>query len=374
MILRSPRFFAAAIAMAFVVPLAQAQGPPGRPGGRGGFGGPGGPGAPNLIVAPSVQKELGLTDKQRSQLKKLDSSLAQKRREVFTRPRGGRLDPEQMRTRMEKFQKEQKDSVAKILEPKQNARLFEIDLQREGLLAVARSDVAAKLKLTEDQTSRVEKIVEEMRAAERDSMPRPPGDAQRRPGRNQQRNGRDRANADEANDQEFPGGGPPGGGDFPGGGPPGEGDFPGGPPGEGEFPNGPPGEGGFPGGGPPGEGDFQNGPPGGGRFRGGPPGEGGRPDFNPEEFRARFEEMRKEREKIRSSATSQINSVLSPEQQAAFKKLQGKPFDLASLRPGPGPGGPPRAGRQPNRSRPQTKARARRGAAPRQDTGEEPEF
>jgi len=123
-------------------------------------------------------------------------------------------------------------------------------------------------------------------------------------------------------------------------------------------------------GGPPGEGEF----PGGGRFRGGPPGEGGRPDFNPEEFRARFEEMRKEREKIRSTATTQINAVLSAEQQAAFKKLQGKPFDLASLRPGPGPGGPPRAGRQTNRSRAQTKARSGRGAAPKQESGEEPEF
>jgi hypothetical protein len=90
-----------------------------------------------------------------------------------------------------------------------------------------------------------------------------------------------------------------------------------------------------------------------------------------EEFRARFETMRREREKIRSTATSQINRVLSALQRAEFRKLQGKPFDLASLRPGPGPGGNPRAGRAGTRNRPQTKSRVRRGAEQGQDANPE---
>src|SRR5271157_2791007 len=103
-----------------------------------------------------------------------------------------------------------------------------------------------------------------------------------------------------------------------------------------------------PGSGPPGEGGLQGGGPPGGD----PPGEnglqgGGRPDFGSDEFHAQFDKMRKEQEKIRTTATKQITEVLTAEQKTSFNKMQGKPFDLSSLRDGPsnGPGNSTRATR-----------------------------
>ena len=283
--------FAAVLVLVLLSPT-RAQGPPGGPrgpSGPSGPSGPGGPGGPSLIMAAPIQKELGLTEKQKSQLKKLDTTMSQKRRQMFTRTRSrqGDTDLEKMRTSMDSLRSEQEEAISKILEPKQKTRLGEIELQREGIFVVARTDVAKKLKLTSSQTDRIKTIVDQMRQDERAAIPRPPEGSQ------------------------GPGSGPPGENGFPGGGPPGEGGFPGGgPPGEGGFPGGgPPGEGGFPGGGLPGENGLQG---------GGLPG-GGRLDFGSDEFRAQFDKMRKEQEKIRTTATKQITEVLTAEQKTSFK-------------------------------------------------------
>ena len=138
--------FAAVLVLVLLSPT-RAQGPPGGPRGPGG---PGGPGGPSLIMAAPIQKELGLTEKQKSQLKKLDTTMSQKRRQMFTRTRSrqGDTDPEKMRTSMDSLRSEQAEAISKILEPKQKTRLGEIELHREGIFAVARTDVAKKLKLT----------------------------------------------------------------------------------------------------------------------------------------------------------------------------------------------------------------------------------
>ena len=76
--------------------------------------------------------------------------------------------------------------------------------------------------------------------------------------------------------------------------------------------------------------------------------------------------MRKEQEKIRTTATKQITEVLTAEQKTSFNKMQGKPFDLSSLRDGPGngPRNSTRATRSAGRTKAQTKQRARRGTEP----------
>jgi hypothetical protein len=58
-----------------------------------------------------------------------------------------------------------------------------------------------------------------------------------------------------------------------------------------------------------------------------------------------MEKMMKEQQQIRTTAIDKINGVLTSEQKASFDTMQGKPFDLASLRPafGPGPNGQNRA-------------------------------
>ncbi len=162
---------AASLALALLSSVALAQGPPGGPAGPGG---PGGPPGPPLVMAVAVQKELALSESQKSKLKKLDAGMVQKRRQSFSRRGQGEFDPEKMQSAMDKLRREQEEGIAKILDKKQKERLAEIELQREGIFAVARPDVAKKLKLTSDQTAKVKSIVEEMRKAEREAMPPPP--------------------------------------------------------------------------------------------------------------------------------------------------------------------------------------------------------
>src|SRR5208283_982535 len=107
------------------------------PGGHGGPTGSGEPGGPMLVMAPAVQKELKLSDSQKSELKKLDMAAAQKRRETFPKNRHADFDPEKRRTLMESQRGEQEEAGGQILDKQQKDRLTEIDLQREGILAVA---------------------------------------------------------------------------------------------------------------------------------------------------------------------------------------------------------------------------------------------
>ncbi len=66
-------------------------------------------------------------------------------------------------------------------------------------------------------------------------------------------------------------------------------------------------------------------------------------------------------DKIRTAASKQISEVLTADQQSAFKKMQGKPFNLASL--APGAGNPTRSSRTDGPDQGTDQARSRRGAS-----------
>jgi Spy/CpxP family protein refolding chaperone len=314
----------------FGVASAHAQGPPPMPFGPGGMGAPGGP---SLVMAAPVQEELALTGKQKEQLRKLESTMMRKGRDAFEQGDG---DPETMRSVMDSLRRQRDGGIAKVLDKTQKARLAQIELQREGLLAVSKPEIASKLKLTSAQTKQVRSIVAQMRESMASAMPPPPG------------------------------GGPPQGGGFPGPAGPPRGNRAGGEaqdqPGEGFFPGGgPPPDGGPP----PGGGDFPGGPPpGGGAFGGGGPPPGGPPNFDSPEFRARFAKMRETMENARAAAIKKISSVLTSAQKEAFDKMLGKPFDLSKLRMGPGPGGPPGQGPARNNGQAQPNSPSRRRGAP----------
>ncbi len=118
--------------------LAQGPGPPMLPGG---MGGPGDSGGPSLVGFAAVQKELGLTDKQSAQIKRLDSTMSRQRE---TASAEGGFDPETMRSPMNTLRRRYETSVNKVLTKTQKERLSELELQREGLMAVARKDVSSK--------------------------------------------------------------------------------------------------------------------------------------------------------------------------------------------------------------------------------------
>ena len=87
-----------------------------------------------LLASDSVQKELLLTDSQKANLQKLRDE------ESTTHPFSGGfigLSNDDIQKRVEQHAKENCYHVAKILTPKQNARLNEINIQMAGVAASA---------------------------------------------------------------------------------------------------------------------------------------------------------------------------------------------------------------------------------------------
>lgn len=287
----------------------------------------GGPDGPPLVMVDAVQEDLKLTDKQREKLKELRLAMAQRRRAAFNQRDEQGFDPQAIMAEMHTFRRTQDTAVARILDKDQKARLAQIELRREGLLAVARHDVATKLKLSSAQSRKVKEIVDGMRKMVAQTMP-------------------------------IPHGGLPFVANFPVG--------------EG-FPN----EGGFAGAYPTPDGssadimlqdvipDLNPTPtanpagrarPRGARKKGGRAGPAPEttkaatpsaepPTFNAEELHAKVVKMGETIEKARAAATREIGEVLKPDQKDAFDKMLGEPFDLARLRTatpaGPRPDGVP---------------------------------
>jgi Spy/CpxP family protein refolding chaperone len=145
--------------------------------GRGGFGGPGFFGATSstLLGTPEVQKELGVTDEQKGLIEDMVADIREKMREAFAG--GGAVDFqnlsqeerqkffEESRKKGEEIQKKSDDMVSMILEPKQMERLQQLKLQREGVMAFNRDEIAKKLGITEEQREKIRKIQEEVRQA-----------------------------------------------------------------------------------------------------------------------------------------------------------------------------------------------------------------
>lgn len=158
------------LASALLVSLAsqaQAQGQRGFGGGRGGFGGFGGGGAAGLIAMEAVQKEIGVS---KEQVEKIQTAI----RELGGgRGPGGGDRPnfqemseeertkffEEMRKQGEERAKKAEEVLKANLDAKQLARLEELRIQREGAGALARTEVAAKLKLTDEQKDKIKEAL-----------------------------------------------------------------------------------------------------------------------------------------------------------------------------------------------------------------------
>jgi Spy/CpxP family protein refolding chaperone len=114
-----------------------------------------------LLASESVQKELLLTDSQKASFQKLRDE------ESKTHPFASGiigLSNEQIQMKVEQHAKENRDQVAKILTPKQNARLNEINIQMAGVAALSFDDVAGKLDLSTEQQAKLKYVADEARA------------------------------------------------------------------------------------------------------------------------------------------------------------------------------------------------------------------
>jgi Spy/CpxP family protein refolding chaperone len=168
-----------------VAGLALAQPPAGGPPPGGPpFGGPGGPGGPGgffgggiagLVQMPEVQREVELTDDQKTELGKLRNEIRDQirnqmqdsfngMRDLSDEERQARID--QIRTQMDTIRKDVEAKLQKVLLPNQFDRLKQIDLQsrvqREGAAALTSGELADQLGLTDEQREQLQQKSEQV--------------------------------------------------------------------------------------------------------------------------------------------------------------------------------------------------------------------
>jgi Spy/CpxP family protein refolding chaperone len=141
----------------------QRQRPGGQPGGPGGFGGMtrGGGGGAMLLSNEGVQKELKVTDDQKTKIKEFTDAQRTKMREAFGG--GGQPDREKMQEAFKASAEAGEKFVKDTLTADQQTRLKQISLQQQGLMAFTTEDVQKKLSLTDDQKEKIKGLNEEMR-------------------------------------------------------------------------------------------------------------------------------------------------------------------------------------------------------------------
>lgn len=138
----------------------------------GGFGGQ--QTGPQLLAIAEVQKELGISDEQKSKLEAVVNDLREQSRGAFNFQDLQNLKEDEREKKLAEFRKKAEElgkkateSIGKILDAKQNERFGQLQLQREGIGAIVRDEVADKLKLSKEQREKLTKIQEESRSAQR---------------------------------------------------------------------------------------------------------------------------------------------------------------------------------------------------------------
>jgi Spy/CpxP family protein refolding chaperone len=175
------RLLAGASAL-FTACLLMAQPPAGGPQGGGPGGPPGGPGnffggggIAGILQMPEVQKEVELTDDQKTELGKLRDEVREQMRTQMQDSFNGMRDMsdadrqarfEQIRTQMETIRKDVEGKLQKVLLPNQFDRLKQIDLQsriqREGATALSQGELADQLGLTDAQREQLQQKSEQV--------------------------------------------------------------------------------------------------------------------------------------------------------------------------------------------------------------------
>ncbi len=170
---RRNSWLASAMMIVLVVGTALGQDQPRRPGGGFGFGGRGQGGGIQVLAMEEVQKELLLNEDQVRKVKETLDGIRQGAGNFNFRDLQD-LSQEEREKKLAELQakaaeasKKATDEINKLLDDKQKARLAELQLQREGINAIVRKDVAEKLGLSKEQTDKIAKLQEESRTAQR---------------------------------------------------------------------------------------------------------------------------------------------------------------------------------------------------------------
>jgi len=104
-----------------------------------------------LLQRPDVQRELNLTEQQKTQIRQMQEAMRTAWQEMRNLP------PQERRQKMEELR--QKNDPTKVLNETQKKRLRELELQAMGPMAFLQTEVADALNLTQEQRSRLQGIV-----------------------------------------------------------------------------------------------------------------------------------------------------------------------------------------------------------------------
>lgn len=133
-----------------------------RPGGGGGGFVPSAYGA--VGTSEDLQKELKISDEQKTKLKEAMEPINKKRTELFTRGQGGQQQTDEQRKerteKMVKLAEETKAAVGTVLNAEQTKRIGQIDYQMMGIAAYSNAEVQKKMSFTDDQKEKVKATVE----------------------------------------------------------------------------------------------------------------------------------------------------------------------------------------------------------------------
>jgi hypothetical protein len=127
----------------------------------------------SLVGIPEVQKELGLSDQQKKDVSELTAETQRQMRSSMAGINFQELQDMSEEERQKVFadarkkaedaNKQAEQNLAKILNDKQLERLSQLRLQREGIAALSRPEVAKQLSLSEDQMAKIRDIQEQGR-------------------------------------------------------------------------------------------------------------------------------------------------------------------------------------------------------------------
>lgn len=122
-----------------------------------------------LVNRADVQRELGISEDQKTKLRELREKMQAERESQMEsfRTNGGPPDREAMMKAFREMEEKSTKALGEILTADQVKRLKELSLQRAGNRALMRPDVQKELGLTEDQVKKIEELQNKQQEASR---------------------------------------------------------------------------------------------------------------------------------------------------------------------------------------------------------------
>lgn len=127
-----------------------------------------------LVGRADVQKDIKLTDEQKSKIEKINADAQAQRQAMFEEMRngGGGGDRQAMMSQMQKMQEDIDKKVEAVLTAEQKTRIMQIKVQLQGARALMDTKIQNELKLSVDQKKKIEDLRTKQQQAMQEVMRR----------------------------------------------------------------------------------------------------------------------------------------------------------------------------------------------------------